>query len=130
MKSGRVPEGRAETLLSRPAPQSGVLAHAGIVVNLEFHRVMRDGMPIHLGPTEFRLLCVLIEHPGRVFSREQLRESVWGRNLVVGPRTVDVYIRRLRVALNRPGGADPIRTVRSAGYALDEFMQPGIARAS
>ena len=82
-----------------------------------------------MGPTEFRLLCVLIEHPGRVFSREQLREAVWGHNLLVGPRTIDVYIRRLRKALNRPGASDPIRTVRSVGYAIDEFMRANIGQA-
>ena len=125
-----MPEGRADTSFARPDAPSGVLTHAGIVINIEFRRVMRDGAPIHLGPTEFRLLCVLIAHPGRVFSREQLRQAVWGHNPLVGPRTIDVYIRRLRKALNRPGSADPIRTVRSAAYALDEFMQPGIAKAS
>jgi two-component system phosphate regulon response regulator PhoB len=99
--------------------------HADIMVNLEFRRVLRAGTPVHMGPTEFRLLCVMMEHPGRVFSREQLREVVWGHNLLVGPRTIDVYIRRLRKALDRPGAQDPIRTVRSVGYAIDEFMQAG-----
>ena len=105
-------------------------SHAGIVVNLEFHRVLRDGEPVHMGPTEFKLLCTLMERPGRVFSREQLREAVWGRDLDIGARTIDVYIRRLRKALNRAGDPDPIRTVRSAGYALDEFAHPRVAQAS
>jgi two-component system phosphate regulon response regulator PhoB len=100
------------------------------MVNLEFRRVLRAGAPVHMGPTEFRLLCVMMAHPGRVFSRAQLRETVWGHSPLVGSRTIDVYIRRLRKALYRAAGPDPIRTVRSAGYALDEFMQGGIAQAS
>ncbi len=75
--------------------------------------------PIHLGPTEFRLLRHLMQHPGRVFSREQLLDAVWGHDVYVEARTVDVHIRRLRKALNADGGADLVRTVRSAGYALD-----------
>jgi two-component system phosphate regulon response regulator PhoB len=122
---------RAALRRSRPSFSSELLTYAGIVVDLDARRVLRDGAPIHIGPTEFRLLCTLIEHPGRVFSREQLREAVWGHNMFVGARTVDVYIRRLRKALNRPGDPDPIRTVRSAGYALDEFAGVhGIAKAS
>ena len=74
---------------------------------------------VHLGPTEFRLLRHLLRHPGRVFSRERLLDVVWGRDVYVEPRTVDVHIRRLRKALNSGDGADLIRTVRSAGYALD-----------
>jgi two-component system phosphate regulon response regulator PhoB len=74
---------------------------------------------VHLGPTEFRLLRYLLEHPGRVFSREQLLNGVWGRDVYVEPRTVDVHVRRLRKALNGPDDTDLIRTVRSAGYALD-----------
>jgi two-component system phosphate regulon response regulator PhoB len=82
--------------------------------------VLRSGRPIHLGPTEFRLLRFLLERPGRVYSREQLLDAVWGRDIYVEPRTVDVHIRRLRKAINLPGDSDLIRTVRSAGYALDE----------
>jgi two-component system phosphate regulon response regulator PhoB len=81
--------------------------------------VSRNGRPIHLGPTEFRLLRHFMEHPGRVLSRDHLLEAVWGRNIHVEPRTVDVHIRRLRKALNGPGENDMIRTVRSAGYAIE-----------
>ncbi len=84
------------------------------------HRVMRTGEEVHLGPTEFRLLDYLMQHPGRVFSREQLLDAVWGSDVYVEARTVDVHIGRLRKALNKVGqGEDPIRTVRSAGYALN-----------
>jgi two-component system phosphate regulon response regulator PhoB len=83
------------------------------------HRVWRDEKEIHLGPTEFRLLDHLIQHPGRVFSREQLLNAVWGSDVFVEVRTVDVHIGRLRKALNKHDQGDPIRTVRSAGYALD-----------
>jgi two-component system phosphate regulon response regulator PhoB len=82
--------------------------------------VSRGGKPIHLGPTEFRLLRFLMERPGRVFSREQLLDAVWGRDAEVELRTVDVHIRRLRKALNGGAKPDPVRTVRAAGYALDE----------
>jgi two-component system phosphate regulon response regulator PhoB len=78
---------------------------------------------VHLGPTEFRLLRFLMERPGRVYSREQLLDAVWGRDIYVEARTVDVHIRRLRKALNGPEDIDIIRTVRSAGYALDELAQ-------
>ena len=84
------------------------------------HRVTRDGQPVTLGPTEFRLLRHFLEHPGRVFSREQLLDAVWGRDVYVEQRTVDVHIRRLRKAVNGDDALpDVIRTVRSAGYALD-----------
>ncbi len=83
------------------------------------HRVRRAGMSVPLGPTEFRLLKHFLEHPGRVFSRERLLDSVWGRDSDIEPRTVDVHIRRLRKAINVGDCADVIRTVRSAGYALD-----------
>ena len=83
------------------------------------HRVRRAGMEVHLGPTEYRLLDHLIQHPGRVFSREQLLDAVWGSDVYVEARTVDVHVGRLRKALNIEGAADPIRTVRSAGYSLD-----------
>jgi two-component system phosphate regulon response regulator PhoB len=97
----------------------GVLAWRGIVMDQDAHRVTRGGRALHLGPTEYRLLEFLLQHPGRVFSREQLLDAVWGRDIHVEPRTVDVHIRRLRKAVNGPGEADVIRTVRSAGYALD-----------
>jgi two-component system phosphate regulon response regulator PhoB len=83
------------------------------------HRVRRDGKPLQLGPTEFRLLRHFLEHPGRVFSRERLLDIVWAHNADVGLRTVDVHVRRLRQALNADGGEDPFRTVRGSGYALD-----------
>ena len=84
------------------------------------HRVKRAGKEIHLGPTEFRLLDYLMQHPGRVFSREQLLDAVWGSDVYVEARTVDVHVGRLRKALNKDDAmADPIRTVRSAGYSLD-----------
>jgi two-component system, OmpR family, phosphate regulon response regulator PhoB len=88
-------------------------------VDTSAHRVSRAGKAIHLGPTEFRLLRYLISRPGRVFTREQLLDAVWGQDVYVEARTVDVHIRRLRKALNADGGADVIRTVRSAGYAMD-----------
>ena len=88
-------------------------------MELDTVRVRRAGRQIHLGPTEFRLLRHFLEHPTRVYSREQLLDSVWGRDIYIEPRTVDVHIRRLRKALNGPGEPDLIRTVRSAGYALE-----------
>ena len=83
------------------------------------HKVMRNGRNVHLGPTEFRLLRVLLERPGHVFSREQLLDRAWGRDIYLETRTVDVHIRRLRQALNLDGAPDIIRTVRGFGYALD-----------
>lgn len=103
----------------RPALADEALSYADIVMDLVAHRVTRDGKPVHLGPTEFRLLRHFMEHPGRVFSREQLLDSVWGKDVYVEARTVDVHIRRLRIALNGDQRADLIRTVRAAGYALD-----------
>ena len=88
-----------------------------IIIDRVAHRVKRAGEEIHLGPTEFRLLEYFMRHPGRVFSREQLLNAVWGSDVYVETRTVDVHIGRLRRALGRDG--DPIRTVRSAGYSLD-----------
>src|SRR3546814_10544728 len=84
------------------------------------HRVRRGGKAVPLGPTEFRLLRHFLEHPGRVFSRERLLDAVWGQDTDIELRTVDVHIRRLRKAINDNGGADVIRTVRSAGYARSE----------
>jgi len=103
----------------RPALAAERLAHGDIEMDLAAHRVNRQGREVRLGPTEFRLLRFLLEHPGRVFSREQLIGSVWGHGVYVEPRTVDVHIRRLRKALNGEDEIDLIRTVRSAGYALD-----------
>ena len=97
----------------------GVLSWRDLVLDQDAHRVSRAGRPLHLGPTEYRLLEFLMQHPGRVFSREQVLDAVWGRDIHVEPRTVDVHIRRLRKAVNVPGEVDVIRTVRSAGYALD-----------
>ena len=111
---------RAVIRRSKPDTTGETLNFADIAMDLAAHRVMRGGRPVHLGPTEFRLLRFLMEHPGRVYSREQLLDAVWGRDSEIEPRTVDVHIRRLRKALNAPGEVDVIRTVRSAGYSLDE----------
>lgn len=102
----------------RPALAGQELTYEDIVLDNVSHRVTRSGTAVHLGPTEYRLLRHFMENPGRVFSREQLLDSVWGHDVYVEPRTVDVHIRRLRKAMNE-SGADYIRTVRSAGYALD-----------
>jgi two-component system phosphate regulon response regulator PhoB len=103
----------------RPALAGERLAYADIEMDTAGHRVRRGGKPIMLGPTEFRLLKHFLEHPGRVFSRERLLDSVWGRDSDIEVRTVDVHIRRLRKAINLETCPDIIRTVRSAGYALD-----------
>ena len=103
----------------RPAFGDEMLHYAGLRMDLAAHKVTRDGAQIHLGPTEFRLLRHLMEHPGRVFTREQLLDSVWGPDIFIETRTVDVHVRRLRRALNGDRRPDLIRTVRSAGYALD-----------
>ncbi|QUD86579.1 phosphate regulon transcriptional regulator PhoB [Phenylobacterium montanum] len=103
----------------RPGLAEDRLHHGDIVVDRVAHRVRRADHEIHLGPTEFRLLDYLMQHPGRVFSREQLLDAVWGSDVYVEARTVDVHIGRLRKALNQHVEFDPIRTVRSAGYSLD-----------
>jgi two-component system phosphate regulon response regulator PhoB len=90
-----------------------------VVESTGSHRVHRGECPVHLGPTEFRLLRHLLRNPGRVFSREQLLDAVWGHNVYVELRTVDMHIRRLRKAINADAETDLIRSVRSAGYALD-----------
>ena len=105
---------------ARPNTTAETLSYSDIALDLSAHKVARGGKPVHLGPTEFRLLRFLMERPGRVFSREQLLDAVWGRDAEVELRTVDVHIRRLRKALNGGGHNDVIRTVRAAGYALDE----------
>jgi two-component system phosphate regulon response regulator PhoB len=107
----------------RPALAEDVATFGDISVDRSAHRVRRGPKDIHLGPTEYRLLDHFMQHPGRVFSREQLLDAVWGSDVYVEARTVDVHIGRLRKALNIPGQNDPIRTVRSAGYALDESFK-------
>ena len=97
-----------------------VLTYGDIELDREKRRVARSGRPVDLGPTEYRLLEFFLEHPGRVFSREQLLDSVWGRDIYIDERTVDVHIGRLRKLLNPGREQDPIRTVRGAGYALDD----------
>ena len=103
----------------RPGLSEDRIRHGDIVIDRVAHRVKREGREVHLGPTEFRLLDYLMQHPGRVFSREQLLDAVWGSDVYVEARTVDVHIGRLRKALNLREESDPIRTVRSAGYSLD-----------
>jgi two-component system phosphate regulon response regulator PhoB len=102
----------------RPGLAEERLEHGDIVIDRTAHRVRRGEADIHLGPTEYRLLEHLMQHPGRVFSREQLLDAVWGSDIYVEARTVDVHIGRLRKALMAVAPGDPIRTVRSAGYAL------------
>ena len=103
----------------RPGLAEDRIRQGDIVIDRSAHRVKRGGRDVHLGPTEFRLLDYFMQHPGRVFSREQLLNAVWGSDVYVETRTVDVHIGRLRRALTDKSDADPIRTVRSAGYALD-----------
>ena len=103
----------------RPALAGETLSYADVEMDLGAHRVRRAGKAVALGPTEFRLLRHLLEHPRRVFSRERLLETVWAHDPDIEARTVDVHIRRLRKSLNEGGLPEIIRTVRSAGYALD-----------
>ncbi len=103
----------------RPALAEEILAVGEVQMDLARHRVTRHNRELHLGPTEFRLLRHFLEHPDRVFSREQLLDSVWGSDIFVDPRTVDASIRRLRKALNDASESDLIRTVRAAGYAFE-----------
>ncbi len=112
---------RVRAVLRRTSPSLAeeVLRFGDILMDLAGHRVRRNGRDVHLGPTEFRLLRHFMQHPGRVFSREQLLDLVWGHDVYVELRTVDVHIRRLRKALNDENDEDVIRTVRSAGYAMD-----------
>ncbi|WP_116082239.1 phosphate regulon transcriptional regulator PhoB [Tropicimonas sp. IMCC34011] len=109
---------RAQLRRTRPASVGERVEYEGIVLDAETHKVTRNDNPLKLGPTEFRLLATLMEKPGRVWSREQLLDRVWGRDVYVDTRTVDVHIGRLRKALCATGGDDPLRTVRGAGYAL------------
>ena len=103
----------------RPGLADDRVGHGDIIIDRVAHRVRRAGTEVHLGPTEFRLLDHFMRHPGRVFSREQLLDAVWGSDVYVEARTVDVHVGRLRKALDVGESANPIRTVRSAGYSLD-----------
>jgi len=124
VKPFSVPEllARVRALLRRANPEriATVLSIGDIELDREKKRVTRDGRPIELGPTEFRLLEFLMERAGRVFSRAQLLDGVWGSDIYVDERTVDVHVGRLRKAINRGPEIDPIRTVRGAGYSLDD----------
>ena len=124
VKPFSVPElmARIKAMLRRASPEviSAVLKAGDIELDREAHRAYRSGRELKLGPTEFRLLEFFMRSPGRVFSREQLLDGVWGRDIYVDERTVDVHVGRLRKAINRGRERDPIRTVRGAGYALDD----------
>jgi two-component system, OmpR family, phosphate regulon response regulator PhoB len=124
VKPFSVPEllARVQALLRRASPErvADILGFGDISLDREKKRVTRAGRPVDLGPTEYRLLEFLMERPGRVFSREQLLDGVWGSDIYIDERTVDVHVGRLRKALNRGDEADPIRTVRGSGYALDD----------
>ena len=109
---------RSQLRRTRPATVGEVLQYEDITLDSETHKVIRGNDRIKLGPTEFRLLATFMEKPGRVLSREQLLNRVWGRDIYVDSRTVDVHVARLRKALVANGGEDPIRTVRGAGYAM------------
>lgn len=124
VKPFSVPEllARINALLRRANPQlvNAVLKAGDLELDRNAHRVRRSGREVHLGPTEYRLLEYLMRHPGRVYSRGQLLDGVWGNDVYVDERTVDVHVGRLRKAINRGRSPDPIRTVRGAGYAFDE----------
>ena len=109
---------RAQLRRTRAAAVGQLLHHEDIILDAETFKVSRSEKPIKLGPTEFRLLSTFMEKPGRVWTRDQLLDRVWGRDIYVDTRTVDVHIGRLRKALCQHGGKDPLRTVRGAGYAL------------
>lgn len=132
VKPFSIPEltARIQAILRRSSPE--LMSNALVVGDLELdrhtHRVRRQDREIHLGPTEFRLLEFLMSTPGRVFSREQLLNGVWGHDVYVDDRTVDVHIGRLRKAINRGRARDPIRTVRGAGYAFDDRFTEASAR--
>ena len=127
VKPFSVPEllARVRAILRRTSPEriASVLTAGDIELDRESHRVTRNGRQVHLGPTEFRLLEFLMQSPGRVFSRAQLLDGVWGRNVYVDERTVDVHIGRLRKAMMRGPETDPVRTVRGAGYAFSDKLQ-------
>ncbi|MGL4443751.1 MAG: phosphate regulon transcriptional regulator PhoB [Alsobacter sp.] len=124
VKPFSVPEllARVRALLRRASPErvASMLEAGDIALDRETRRVRRSGRELHLGPTEFRMLEFLMEKPGRVFSRAQLLDGVWGMDSDIDERTVDVHVGRLRKAINRPRDKDPIRTVRGAGYSFDE----------
>lgn len=109
---------RTQLRRTRPASMGERLSFADIILDAGEHRVFRAGQALHLGPTEFRLLSTLMEKPGRVWTREQLLDRVWGRDIYVDTRTIDVHVGRLRKALMVNGGDNPVRTVRGTGYAL------------
>lgn len=113
---------RVQALLrrSKPGHIAGLLAMGDLELDRNTRRVRREGSELHLGPTEFRLLEFLMQSPGRVFSRAQLLDAVWGRDVYIDERTVDVHVGRLRKALTPAGLKDPLRTVRGTGYAFDE----------
>jgi two-component system phosphate regulon response regulator PhoB len=127
VKPFSVPElmARVKALLRRARPEaiSPVLKAGDLELDRATFRVRRAGREVHLGPTEFRLLEFLMKSPGRVFTREQLLDGVWGRDVYVDERTVDVHIGRLRRAVNRGRSRDPIRTVRGAGYSFNEQFE-------
>jgi two-component system phosphate regulon response regulator PhoB len=136
VKPFSVPEliARVRALLRRARPEriAGMLRAGDVELDRERRRVFRNSKEVELGPTEFRLLEFLLESPGRVFTREQLLDGVWGRDLYIDERTVDVHVGRLRKALNRGRSADPIRTVRGSGYSWDERfgkVEPPVAAA-
>ena len=109
---------RTQLRRTRPASMGERLSFGDILLDSAEHRVFRAGAPLHLGPTEFRLLSTLMEKPGRVWTREQLLDRVWGRDIYVDTRTIDVHVGRLRKALMQHGGDNPVRTVRGTGYSL------------
>jgi len=130
VKPFSVPElvARVHALLRRARPErvASRLVHGELALDRETHRVYRGGRQIRLGPTEYRLLEHLLERPGRVLSRAQLLDMVWGMDAEIDERTVDVHVGRLRKAICRPNERDPIRTVRGAGYALDETFRDAV----
>src|SRR4249920_3406955 len=127
VKPFSVPEllARIRALLRRARPErvAALLKAGDLELDRDTRRVSRSGREVHLGPTEFRLLEFLMESPGRVYTREQLLDGVWGRDIYIDERTVDVHMGRLRRALNRGNEPDPLRTVRGAGYSIDERYQ-------
>ena len=124
VKPFSVPEllARVRALLRRAAPRriANILEAGDLVLDRNTHRVRRGNRDVHLGPTEFKMLEFLMERPGRVFSRSQMLDGVWGIDTEIDERTVDVHVGRLRKAINKPRELDPIRTVRGGGYSFDE----------
>ncbi|BAT58081.1 phosphate regulon transcriptional regulatory protein PhoB [Variibacter gotjawalensis] len=134
VKPFSVPElvARVQALLRRTRPErvANMLSAGDLELDRERRRVFRNGRELQLGPTEFRLLEFFMQSPGRVYSREQLLDGVWGRDIYIDERTVDVHIGRLRKILNRGRNSDPIRTVRGSGYSFDERFGKAVERAS